>query len=131
MMIEPSTGEILAMVSAPTYDPALLTGKMFGSNSRSRKKSYRPLINRSIAGTYPPGSTFKPTQAHFLQEGIITPKHIACYGIPPLGGRPDATDTLRLRLFNTLLPPLATLSFAMASIICWATVPIRECDGCL
>ncbi len=92
VMIEPSTGEILAMVSAPTYDPALLTGKMFGSNYLELERNpYRPLINRSIAGTYPPGSTFKPTQGLiFLQEGIITPEtHYACYGgYPPLGGRP-------------------------------------------
>lgn len=92
VMIEPSTGEILAMVSAPTYDPALLTGKMFGSNYLELEGNpYRPLFNRAIAGTYPPGSTFKPTQGLiFLQEGIITPETaFPCYGgYPPLGGRP-------------------------------------------
>lgn len=92
VMIEPSTGEILCMVSAPTYDPALLTGKMFGTNYRELERNpYKPLINRAIAGTYPPGSTFKPTQGLvFLQEGIITPEtRYACYGgYPPLGGRP-------------------------------------------
>jgi len=92
VMIEPSTGEILCMVSAPTYDPALLTGKMFGANYRELERNpYKPLINRAIAGTYPPGSTFKPTQGLvFLQEGIITPEtRYACYGgYPPLGGRP-------------------------------------------
>ena len=92
VMIEPSTGEILAMVSAPTYDPALLTGKMFGSNYLELEGNpYRPLLNRAIAGTYPPGSTFKPTQGLiFLQEGIITPETaFSCYGgYPPLGGRP-------------------------------------------
>ena len=92
VMIEPSTGEILAMVSAPTYDPALLTGKMFGSNYLELEGNpYRPLLNRAIAGTYPPGSTFKPTQGLiFLQEGIITPETaFPCYGgYPPLGGRP-------------------------------------------
>ncbi len=92
VMIEPSTGEILCMVSAPTYDPALLTGKMFGTNYQELERNpYKPLINRAIAGTYPPGSTFKPTQGLvFLQEGIITPEtRYACYGgYPPLGGRP-------------------------------------------
>ena len=92
VMIEPSTGEILAMVSAPTYDPALLTGKMFGKNYLELERNpYKPLINRAIAGTYPPASTFKVTQGLiFLQEGIITPEtHYACYGgYPPLGGRP-------------------------------------------
>ena len=92
VMIEPSTGEILCMVSAPTYDPALLTGKMFGANYLELERNpYKPLINRAIAGTYPPGSTFKPTQGLiFLQEGIITPEtRYSCYGgYPPLGGRP-------------------------------------------
>jgi len=92
VMIEPETGEILCMVSAPTYDPALLTGKSFSTNYRSLENNpYKPLINRAIAGTYPPGSTFKPTQGLiFLQEGIITPEsRYACFGgYPPLGGRP-------------------------------------------
>ncbi len=92
VMIEPSTGEILAMVSAPTYDPAMLTGKMFGRNYLELERNpYKPLLNRAIAGTYPPGSTFKPTQGLvFLQEGIITPEtQYSCYGgYPPLGGRP-------------------------------------------
>lgn len=72
--IEPSTGEILCMVSAPSYDPSLLAGRQRGKNHRilSNDKS-KPLLNRAIMGTYPPGSTFKTSQAAtFLQEGIIT-----------------------------------------------------------
>lgn len=92
VMIDPKTGEILCMVSAPTYDPGLLTGKGFGVNYRQLEVNpFKPLINRAIAGTYPPGSTFKPTQGLiFLQEGVITPEtHYSCYrGYPPLGGRP-------------------------------------------
>lgn len=92
VMIDPKTGEVLCMVSAPTYDPALLTGKAFGTNYMELENNpFKPLINRAIAGTYPPGSTFKPTQGLvFLQEGIITPEtRYACYhGYPPLGGRP-------------------------------------------
>lgn len=92
VMIEPQTGEILAMISAPTYDPALLTGKEFGSNYLSLENNpYKPLINRSIAGTYPPGSTFKTANGLvFLEEGIITSETMySCYGgYPPLGGRP-------------------------------------------
>lgn len=92
VMIEPKTGEILCMVSAPTYDPSLLTGNTFSANYQSLENNpYKPLINRAIAGTYPPGSTFKPTQGLvFLQEGIITPEtRYSCYGgYPPLGGRP-------------------------------------------
>ena len=74
--IEPATGEILCMVSAPSYDPALLTGRQRGKNhiALSKDKS-KPLLNRAIMGTYPPGSTFKTSQAlTFLQEKIITPE---------------------------------------------------------
>lgn len=74
--IEPSTGEILCMISAPSYDPALLTGRQRGKNHRLLSKDKnKPLLNRAIMGTYPPGSTFKTSQAAtFLQEGIITPE---------------------------------------------------------
>ncbi len=92
VMIEPETGEILAMISAPTYDPSLLTGKEFSSNYQSLVNNpYKPLINRSVAGTYPPGSTFKAASGLvYLQEGIITPETMySCFGgYPPLGGRP-------------------------------------------
>ena len=74
--IEPSTGEILCMVSSPSYDPALLTGRKRGNNHKvlSADKN-KPLLNRAIMGTYPPGSTFKTSQAAtFLEEGIITPE---------------------------------------------------------
>lgn len=73
--IEPKTGEILCMVSAPTYDPRRLEGKERGIYmSELIKDKDNPLINRAVLGAYPPGSTFKPTQAlTFLQEHIITP----------------------------------------------------------
>ena len=74
--IEPETGEILSLVSAPSYDPALLTGRDRGSNHKllSSDKS-KPLLNRAVLGTYPPGSTFKTSQAAmFLEEGVITPQ---------------------------------------------------------
>ncbi len=92
VMIEPKTGEILSMVSSPTYDPSLLTGKEFGKNYIALEQNpFKPLINRAIGGTYPPGSTFKPTQGLiFLQENIIQEHtRFTCYhGYPPLGGRP-------------------------------------------
>lgn len=71
--IEPSTGEILAMVSSPTYDPTLLIGRQRGKNYRELVNNFRkPLFDRSLMGAYPPGSTFKPTQGLiFLQEGIV------------------------------------------------------------
>ncbi|MDD2475224.1 MAG: penicillin-binding protein 2 [Dysgonamonadaceae bacterium] len=92
VIIQPKTGEILAMVAAPTYDPALLTGRQFGENYlKLARDPYKPLINRAVAGVYPPGSTFKPAQGLvFLAENIITPKtQYGCAGgYPPLGGRP-------------------------------------------
>ena len=71
--IEPSTGEILAIVSSPTYDPTLLVGRERGKNYRELvRNKYKPLYDRSIMAAYPPGSTFKPTQGLiFEQEGII------------------------------------------------------------
>lgn len=72
--IEPSTGEILALVTAPSYDPSLLTGKERGKNyAMLNADPLLPLYDRSIQGAYPPGSTFKPSQALILlQEGIVT-----------------------------------------------------------
>lgn len=71
--IEPSTGEILCMVSSPTFDPKLMVGRQRGENNRLlQSDKHKPLLNRAIMGTYPPGSTFKTAQAlTFLQEGIV------------------------------------------------------------
>lgn len=73
--IEPSTGEVLCLVTAPSYDPSLLVGRERGNNYNKMMRDLdKPLLNRAIQATYPPGSTFKPTQGLiFLQEGIITP----------------------------------------------------------
>lgn len=106
--IEPSTGEVLCMVSAPSYDPRIMVGRQRSKNHVMLSKNvWKPLLNRSIMGQYPPGSTFKPTQAlTYLQEGIITAGtsfpchhgfyyrglHVGCHGhaaplalIPALG----------------------------------------------
>lgn len=73
--IEPSTGEVLCLVSSPSYDPRLMVGRNRGKNHlQLARDPWKPLLNRAIMGTYPPGSTFKTSQAlTFLQEGIITP----------------------------------------------------------
>jgi len=94
--IEPSTGEVLCMVSSPTYDPRLMVGRQRSKNhSLLAKDVNTPLLNRSIMGQYPPGSTFKPSQGlTFLSEEIITPAtpfschhgfyfrglHVGCHG---------------------------------------------------
>ena len=74
--IEPSTGEVLCMASSPTFNPQMLVGRKRGENHRLLSQDrQKPLLNRAIMGTYPPGSTFKTSQAlTYLQEGIITPE---------------------------------------------------------
>ena len=89
VMIEPKTGEILCMVSSPTYDPSILVGSQFRDNyTQLVNDPYTPLINRALNGSYPPGSTFKPAQAlTFLEENIIQPSTAySCAGGFPLGG---------------------------------------------
>lgn len=94
--LEPSTGQILCMASSPTYDPRLTVGRNRGKyHQQLSRDPMRPLLNRAIMGTYPPGSTFKITQALMgLQEGSITPEiafpchhgfnykglHLGCHG---------------------------------------------------
>ncbi len=94
--IEPSTGEVLCMVSSPSYDPRMMVGRQRGRNHRMLSHdAWKPLLNRAIMGQYPPGSTFKTTQAlTYLTEGIISPQtmfpchhgfyyrglHVGCHG---------------------------------------------------
>ncbi|MDF2158930.1 penicillin-binding protein 2 [Algoriphagus sp. CAU 1675] len=90
--IEPKTGEILAMISAPFYDPNRLTGAEFSKNySQLNSDNNKPLFNRPVMATYPPGSIFKIVQSLIgLQEGIITPNTtfacnkslVACHNHP-------------------------------------------------
>ena len=71
--IEPSTGEILALVSSPYYDPNLLIGRSRSPNfNRMYKDPNKPLFDRSLLAEYPPGSTFKLLNALIgLQEDVI------------------------------------------------------------
>ncbi|GBL53808.1 penicillin-binding protein 2 [Pseudomonas citronellolis] len=73
--IQPSTGEVLAMVSQPSYDPNLfVTGISFKDYSALRDSIDRPLYNRVLRGLYPPGSTVKPAVALAgLDAGVVTP----------------------------------------------------------
>lgn len=118
--IEPSTGEILCMVSAPSYDPRLLVGRQRGENHKILSQDKRkPLMNRAVMGTYPPGSTFKTTQAlTFLQEDIITPQtHFPCtggfrYNRFKLGCHPHSSPLM-------LSPAIAT---SCNAYFCWGLV---------
>ncbi len=106
--MDPNNGEVLAMASAPGFDPNVFVMQNVDSKSRETLAKYytdteRPLLNRAIQGRYHPGSTWKiPEAVAALQQGIITPddnailcgggitignKHTRCmgnHGVPPL-----------------------------------------------
>ncbi|MBQ1096795.1 penicillin-binding protein 2 [Streptomyces sp. b94] len=73
--VEPSTGRILALVSTPSYDPQLLSGNSTAATrtwDRLNGDPDRPMLNRAVRRTYPPGSTFKVvTTAAALDAGVI------------------------------------------------------------
>ena len=73
--IDPKTGEILAYISSPAYDPNMLTGRERGINfGKMARDKYKPLLNRPIQAMYPPGSTFKPISSLVsFEENIIDP----------------------------------------------------------
>ncbi|HBC78879.1 MAG TPA: penicillin-binding protein 2, partial [Bacteroidales bacterium] len=74
--LEPKTGEVLALVSSPNYDPNLLVGRVRSENFArlSADTAHLPLFNRALQAKYPPGSTFKPINGLIgLQEKVITP----------------------------------------------------------
>lgn len=91
--IDPRTGEILTLVTSPSYDPNLLVG-------RARNKNFallaldslgKPLYNRATMASYPPGSTFKLVESLIgQQEGVLTPetRYPCAAGYPPGGGHP-------------------------------------------
>lgn len=92
--IEPSTGEILCLISSPGYDPNLLVG------GKERSKNFTqlyydslnmPLFNRALTAMYPPGSIFKLIDALIAQDdGLISRSTVypCARGYPPMGGKP-------------------------------------------
>jgi penicillin-binding protein 2 len=81
--IEPATGEILALVSNPAFDPSLLVGRQRSANYMALVQDpTKPLMNRATQAQYSPGSTFKPIQALVLQEmgGINQHTLFSCNG---------------------------------------------------
>ncbi len=74
--IEPGSGEILALISSPDYDPGLLVGRVRSENFTRLQADtiFKPLFNRATMAKYPPGSTFKPINGLIgLQEKVIVP----------------------------------------------------------
>ena len=117
VMIEPSTGEILCLVSWPTYDPNLLIGREGGFNYlQLMNNPLRPLFDRSIMGAYSPGSTFKPAQALiFLQEGVVTKeKTYPCYpGYSYTGG------SVGCHLHPSPISLIPAISTSCNAYFCW------------
>jgi penicillin-binding protein 2 len=76
--IDPRNGEVLAFVSKPTFDPNLFVDGIDSDSWRELNESIdKPLLNRALRGTYPPGSTFKPFMAMAaLQSGKRTPSTV-------------------------------------------------------
>ena len=88
--MDPKTGRILAMVSKPSFDPALFAGNVSPEDWKSLMENpFHPLQNKGIQGQYPPGSVFKIiTAIAGLESKIITPKtQITCTGVFPYGNR--------------------------------------------
>lgn len=97
--IEPATGQIISMVSAPSYDPNLLVGRVRSTNYDSLlHDEQKPLLSRALNSSYPPGSTFKLVQALIAQqERVLSPStiytchngftfqglHVGCHSHPP------------------------------------------------
>lgn len=80
--IEPKTGEVLTLVSSPNYDPGLLVGRVRSDNyTLLSADTIKPLFNRALMASYPPGSTFKLVNGLIaLQEQVITPSTLfACH----------------------------------------------------
>lgn len=88
--IEPATGEVLAFVSSPGYDPNLMVGRETGNNyMKILANPYRPFFSRPIKGRYSPGSAFKPLDALIaLQDGVVNElTTIYCPGYYVVGNR--------------------------------------------
>ena len=115
--IEPETGEVLCMASSPSFDPQILVGRQRGDNHRLLSKDkQKPLLNRAIMGTYPPGSTFKTAQAlTFLQEGAIEPEtSFPC----SLGFRYKGLH-VGCHVHGSPLPLVPALATSCNSYFCW------------
>lgn len=115
--IEPSTGEILCMASAPTFDPRLMVGRQRGNNHLELAKDlWKPLLNRSIMGQFPPGSTFKITQGlTFLEEGIITPSTL----YPCFGGFVHSGLHVGCHGHSSPLPLVPAIATSCNGYFCW------------
>ena len=116
--IEPETGEILCLVTSPNYSPKMLVGRQRGKNHVQLQRDPRkPLLNRALTGTYPPGSTFKTAQAlTFLQEGIVTRESPA---FPCSHGFHYGSLTVGCHAHGSPLPLVPSIATSCNSYFCW------------
>ncbi|MFE2288237.1 penicillin-binding transpeptidase domain-containing protein [Streptomyces sp. NPDC059443] len=114
--VEPATGKILALVSSPSYDPALLSGtgaKVKEAWEKLNADPAKPMLNRALRETYPPGSTFKiVTAAAALDAGVVT----------DVDAPTETPDPYPLPGTNTLLPNAGTgcADASMADAVQWS-----------
>ncbi|MCV6592581.1 MAG: penicillin-binding protein 2 [Silicimonas sp.] len=90
VVIDVETGDLLAMASAPSFDPNMFVRGISSKNYNAlRENKYKPLFNKTVQGLYPPGSTFKMlTGLAALRGGVISPEErVYCPGHMSLGGR--------------------------------------------
>jgi penicillin-binding protein 2 len=104
--IEPSTGEILTLVTAPSYDPNMLVGRKRSKNSiflMDPKNPEKPTYDRSLLAAYPPGSPFKIMNALIgLQENVISEQtSFRCYGGYRYGNRPHEFMKCHCDIYDT------------------------------
>jgi penicillin-binding protein 2 len=114
--IEPSTGEILALVSSPAYDPNLLVGRVRNLNYRMlQEDELKPLFNRALMAQYPPGSSFKIVNTLVaLQEGVINyQSSYGCGGAYHSGG-----ITVRCRSHPGPVNVLSSIQFSCNTYSC-------------
>lgn len=114
--VEPATGKILALVSSPSYDPAELSGTgagVKGAWARLNADPAKPMLNRALRETYPPGSTFKiVTAAAALDAGVVT----------DVDAPTETPDPYPLPGTSTLLPNAGTgcQDASMAEAVQWS-----------
>ena len=112
--IEPKTGEILALVTAPSYDPAILVGRQRSKNYTMlyRDSIAKPLFDRGLLAEYAPGSPFKIlTGLIGLQEGVINEQLLLCVIMGSVMHRVD------LWLVTVLVPISCTTEFIIRAIL--------------
>jgi penicillin-binding protein 2 len=105
--LDPSDGSILAMASAPTYQPSVFTGHVTtrelaaeGLTAKTAAAKNFPSLNRTLQGTYPPGSTFKPVTAlAAMEEHMLSP-----YAYKPCTGTYSAPEDTSHRTFHNWDP---------------------------